>query len=39
MGKGVHVTPGLVIDRRMVSKGKVLKPEQIVEMLNSNITA
>jgi hypothetical protein len=37
MEKGVHVTPGLVIDGRVVSKGKVLKPEQIVEILNGDI--
>jgi small redox-active disulfide protein 2 len=35
MEKGVYVTPGLVIDGRVVSKGKVLKPEQIMEMLQS----
>jgi len=39
MEKGVHVTPGLVIDGRVVSKGKVLKPEQIVEMLKGDIAA
>ncbi len=38
MEKGVHVTPGLVIDGRVVSKGKVLKPGQIVEILNGDIT-
>jgi small redox-active disulfide protein 2 len=39
MEKGVHVTPGLVVDGRVVSKGKVLKPEQIVEILNGDIRA
>jgi hypothetical protein len=39
MEKGVHVTPGLVIDGRVVSKGKVLKAEQILEMLKGHITA
>jgi small redox-active disulfide protein 2 len=39
MEKGVYVTPGLVIDGRVVSKGKVLRPEQILEMLEKEITA
>jgi hypothetical protein len=30
---GVPVTPGLVIDGQVVSKGKVLTPDQIVEYL------
>jgi len=39
MEKGVYVTPGLVIDGRVVSKGKVLNPEQILEMLKKDIGA
>lgn len=33
--KGVHVTPGLIINDEIVSRGKVLKVEQIVDFLNS----
>jgi len=37
--KGVHVTPGLVIDGQVVSKGKTLNPEQILEILSGRISA
>ena len=30
---GVMTTPGLAIDGKVVSQGKVLKPEQIAKML------
>jgi small redox-active disulfide protein 2 len=30
---GVMTTPGLVIDGKVVSQGKVLKPDQIAKML------
>ena len=39
MEKGVYVTPALVIDGRVISKGKVLNPEQILDLLKQNITA
>ncbi len=39
MEKGVYVTPGLVIDGRVVFKGKLLDQEQILDMLKENITA
>lgn len=32
---GVMSTPGLAIDGRVVSQGKVLKPDQIVKFLRS----
>ena len=32
---GVMTTPGLAIDGKVVSQGKVLKPEQIAKMLRS----
>jgi hypothetical protein len=32
---GVMTTPGLVIDGKVVSQGKVLKPDQIVKFLRS----
>lgn len=32
---GVMTTPGLAIDGKVVSQGKVLKPDQIVEFLRS----
>lgn len=32
---GVISTPGLVIDEELVSYGKVLKPEEIVKILES----
>jgi protein-disulfide isomerase len=34
---GVAVTPGLVINGTVVSKGKVLRPEQIADLLRSNL--
>lgn len=32
---GVMTTPGLAIDGRVVSQGKLLKPEQIKQLLQS----
>lgn len=32
---GVMTTPGLVIDGKVVSQGKVLKPDQITKFLRS----
>jgi len=32
---GVMTTPGLAIDGKVVSQGKVLKPEEIAKMLRS----
>ncbi|MBI4774449.1 MAG: thioredoxin family protein [Deltaproteobacteria bacterium] len=39
MEKGVYMTPGLVIDGEVVSKGKTLNPEQILEILSGRISA
>ena len=37
--KGVYVTPGLVINGQVVSKGKTLNPEQILEILSGRMSA
>ncbi len=37
MQKGVFVTPGLVIDGRVVSTGKLLSVEEIVEAIKENM--
>lgn len=37
--KGVYVTPALVVDGRVISKGKVLNPEQILAILKGEISA
>ncbi|MCP4576425.1 MAG: thioredoxin family protein [Deltaproteobacteria bacterium] len=34
--KGVHITPGLIINGKVVSKGKVLGVDQIMRLLNEN---
>jgi len=39
MEKGVYVTPGLVIDGEVVSKGKTLNPEQILDIVKGRISA
>lgn len=36
MKYGVMTTPGLVIDEKVVSYGKVLKPKEIVKILESH---
>jgi len=38
MDYGVAMTPGLVIDGKVVSVGKVLKPEQIESLLKAGGT-
>ena len=38
MDYGVAMTPGLVIDGKVVSVGKVLKPEQIEPLLKAGRT-
>jgi len=35
MKYGIMTTPGLVIDEKVVSYGKVLKPKEIVKILES----
>ena len=35
--KGVFITPGLVIDGRVVSTGKLLSVEEIVQEIKGNI--
>lgn len=36
MAYGIMSTPALVIDEKVVSYGKVLKPKDIVKILNKN---
>jgi len=35
MKKGVFATPGLIIDGQVVSTGRLLSPEQVLEKINS----
>lgn len=35
MGYGIMSTPGLVIDEKVVSYGKVLKPKDIIKILET----
>ncbi|MDD4802646.1 MAG: thioredoxin family protein [Syntrophomonas sp.] len=37
MAYGIMSTPGLVIDEKVVSYGKVLKPNEIVQILNKTV--
>ena len=34
MKKGVFATPGLIIDDQVVSTGRLLSPEQVLEKIN-----
>lgn len=34
LGYGVMTTPALVIDEKLVSKGKVLKAKEIIKLIN-----
>jgi small redox-active disulfide protein 2 len=34
---GVFVTPGLIIDGKVVSTGKLLTPEEILDLIKENI--
>ena len=39
MAFGVMATPALVIDEKVISYGKVLKPNEIIEILNKTCLA